>query len=167
MATGPVQILVIGFDKPEFSGAIREELERLREQDVVRLVDMIVVHKNADGSVERLQESNLSTEEAQELGATLGALIGIGMGGEEGAEIGAVLGAAATEDGHLLDENSWYVDDAIPPDSAAAIVLLEHRWALPLRETIRDANGFHLADAWVHPLDLVAIGVLAAEEVPA
>jgi uncharacterized membrane protein len=167
MATGPVQILVIGFDKPEFSGAIRGELERLRENDVVRLVDMVVVHKNADGSVERLQASDLSLEEAQELGATLGALVGLGMDGEEGAEIGAVLGAAATEDGHLLDENAWYVDDAIPPDSAAAIVLLEHRWAIPLREAVRDANGFHLADAWVHPIDLVALGVLAAEEVPA
>jgi len=56
------------------------------------------------------------------------------------------------------------VDDAIPPGTAAAVAILEHRWAIPLREAIRDAGGFHLADAWIHPADLVAIGMLAAEE---
>ena len=55
----------------------------------------------------------------------------------------------------------------IPNDSAAAIILLEHRWAIPLRDAIRGANGFHIADDWVHPLDLVAIGLLAAEEAEA
>lgn len=167
MTTGPVQILVIGFDQPEFRGAIRDELERLREQDVVRLVDLLVVRKNADGSVERMQHSDLSTGEAQELGGTIGALVGFGAAGEEGGEIGAVLGAEAGEDGHLLDANAWYVDDAIPPDSAAAIVLLEHRWAIGLRDAVRGAGGFHLADAWLHPVDLVAAGLLAAEEAPA
>ena len=167
MTTGPVQILVIGFDQPEFRGAIRDELERLREHDVVRLVDLLVVRKNADGSVERMQHSDLSADEAQELGATIGALVGLGAAGEEGGEVGALLGAEATEDGHLLNENAWYIDDAIPPDSAAAIALLEHRWAIGLRDAVREAGGFHLADAWVHPADLVAIGVLAAEEVPA
>ena len=73
-----------------------------------------------------------------------------------------MLGAAAAEEDSTLD--SWYVDDAIPPNTAAAIALIEHRWALPLREKIRAANGFHLADAWIHPADLVAIGMLAAEE---
>jgi hypothetical protein len=64
----------------------------------------------------------------------------------------------------VLGENSWYVDDAIPPGTAAAIALIEHRWAIPLREAIQDAGGFHLADAWVHPMDLVAVGLLANEE---
>ena len=59
-----------------------------------------------------------------------------------------------------------YVDDAIPNGSAAAVALLEHRWATALRDTIRDA-GFHLADAWVHPADLIAVGLIAAEEAAA
>jgi uncharacterized membrane protein len=165
MSFGPVQILVIGFDEPEFRGVIREELERLRTNEVVRLIDLLVVRKRPDGVVERMQHSDLSTEEAQEFGALVGALIGFGADGEEGGEIGAILGAAATEDGHVLDpERSWYIDDAIPPDSAAAIVLLEHRWAIGLRDAVRDAGGFHLADAWVHPTDLVAIGELAGAE---
>jgi uncharacterized membrane protein len=166
MTMGPVQMLVIGFDDPKVTGAIRAELERLREADVVRLVDLLVVRKKEDGTVERLQQSDLSPEEAQELGAVVGALIGFGAAGEEGLEAGAVAGAEALADGHILDDatESWFVDDAIPPGTAAAIALIEHRWAIGLRDAIREANGFPLAESWVHPLDLVAIGLLASEE---
>jgi uncharacterized membrane protein len=166
MALGPVQILVIGFDKPELTGKIAAELDRLREHDVVRLVDALVVMKDDEGNVERVQISDLSTEEAEEFGATIGALIGLGFGDEEHVEAGAVLGAMAGEDGHVLPE-SWYVDDAIPNGDAAAILLLEHRWAIPLRESIQSAGGSLLTDAWIHPTDLVAIGLLASEEAAA
>lgn len=165
MSFGPVQILVIGFDDPEFTGAIRAELERLREHDVVRLIDLIVVRKDEDGNIERLQQSDLTQDEAMEFGAIVGALVGVGADAEEGAEAGAVLGAAAMEGGHVFDNaDTWYVDDAIPPGSAAAIALLDHRWAIGLRDAIREAGGFHLADAWVHPADLIAIGAASAEE---
>lgn len=166
MPIGPVQILVLGFDEPEFTGKIRDELARLRDLDVVRLIDALVVAKDADGNIERRQVSDLTIEEAEEFGATVGALIGLGFGDEEHVEAAAVLGAIAGEDGHVLPE-SWYVDDAIPNDSAAVIALLEHRWAIPLRETIQSAGGMLLADAWVHPTDLVAIGLLASEEAAA
>jgi uncharacterized membrane protein len=162
MAFGPVQILVIGFDHPEFKGDIRAELERLRDNDVVRLIDLIVVRKDDEGNIEKLQQSDLSQDELEDFGAIVGALIGVGAAGDEGATEGAVLGAAAMEDGHVFDaENTWYVDDAIPPGTAAAVALLEHRWAIGLRDAIQNAGGFHLADAWIHPADLVAIGATA------
>jgi uncharacterized membrane protein len=165
MSFGPVQILVIGFGDAEFTGTIRAELERLREHDVVRLIDLIVVRKDEDGNIERLQQSDLTQDEAMEFGAIVGALIGVGADAEEGAEAGAVLGAAAMEGGHVFDNaDTWYVDDAIPPGSAAAIALLDHRWAIGLRDAIREAGGFHLADAWVHPADLIAIGAASAEQ---
>jgi uncharacterized membrane protein len=164
MSFGPVQILVIGFGDAEFTGTIRAELDRLREHDVVRLIDLIVVRKDEDGNIERLQQSDLSQDEAMEFGAIVGALVGVGADDKEGAEAGAVLGAAAMEGGHVFDAaDTWYVDDAIPPGSAAAIALLDHRWAIGLRDAIREAGGFHLADAWVHPADLIAIGAASAE----
>jgi uncharacterized membrane protein len=168
MALGPVQILVVGFVDAEFKGTIREELARLKENDIVRLIDLIAVRKDDDGNIERLQQSDMSEDELQEFGAIVGALIGFGAAGEEGAEAGAEAGAGAMDDGHVFDESQmWYVDEAIPPGTAAAIALLEHRWAIPLRNAIRDAGGFHVADAWIHPADLVAIGAATAEEVGA
>jgi uncharacterized membrane protein len=163
---GPVQLLVIGFDDPVFDGSIMAEVERLRENDVVRLIDVILVRKTAEGDLETIESRD--PEAAEEFGAMVGALIGVGAGGEEGATIGAVRGAEAAASGELLSEDDvWYLADAIPEGAAAAVALLEHRWAIPLRETIGRAGGFHLADAWVHPADLVAIGAAVAEEAAA
>jgi uncharacterized membrane protein len=159
MTIGPVQLLVVGFEGGEFKGEILAELERLRENDIVRLIDLVFVRKDDDGNVEKILPSDLSPEEAAAFGATVGALIGFGAAGEDGAGL-----AIEGEDDHVPDEEVWYVDDAIPNGTAAAVALLEHRWAIPLREGIRNAGGFHLADAWVHPADLVGIGILEAEE---
>jgi uncharacterized membrane protein len=163
---GPVQLLVIGFDDPVFDGSIMAEVERLRENDVVRLIDVIIVRKTADGDLETIETRD--PEAAEEFGAMVGALIGVGAAGEEGATIGAVRGAEAAAGGELLnDDEVWYLADAIPDGAAAAVALLEHRWAIGLRDTIGRAGGFHLADAWVHPADLVAIGMAVAEEAAA
>jgi hypothetical protein len=89
-------------------------------------------------------------------------LIGAGMGEEETVAAGLELGAAAGADGHVIDENEvWYLADAIPEGTSAAVALLEHMWAIPLRDKIIAAGGAVLADAWVHPADLIAVGAAA------
>jgi uncharacterized membrane protein len=166
MTIGPVQLLVVGFEgEREFTGEILAELHRLREHDIVRLIDLLAVRKDADGDVEAIQVSDLTEEQAEEFGAVVGALVGFGAAGEEGAEAGALAGAEALEDRHALDEkDAWYLADAIPDDSTAAVALLEHRWAIPLRDKILEAGGTVFADEWVHPSDLVAIGLAAAAD---
>lgn len=159
MTMGPVQILVIGYGADaNFTGAALDELKRLRQQDVVRVIDLLLVMKNDDGSIDKVEITD--AEELAELGALAGALIGFGAAGEEGAEVGALMGAeAALEQGSALDdEQVWYIADAIPAGSAAAIAVLEHRWAIPLRDAIRAAGGVPLADEWLHPEDLLAAG---------
>jgi len=160
MTLGPVQMLVVGFEGDHFTGEILAELKRLREQDVIRLIDLMFVKKDEEGNVEARQLSDLGQEEAMEFGAIVGALIGFGAGGEEEARRAAVVGATELEDGHVFDDDDvWYVTDAIPNGTAAAIALMEHRWAIPLRDAIGRAHGVTLADEWVHAKDLVAIGV--------
>ena len=138
MAIGPVQLIVLGFSHPEFHGEIIAELERLRESDTVRVIDALAVHKDADGEIGVQHLSNLSKEEAVELGSKVGALIGLGIEGEEGMAAGAEAGAEATADGVSVfsDEEAWDVLEDIPNDSAAALILLEHHWAVPLRDAI-------------------------------
>src|SRR5262245_63114783 len=167
MAIGPVQLLVIGFDQPEFHGEIVAELEKLRATDTVRVIDALAVHKDADGEIEVMHLSNLTKDEAIELGSKVAALIGLGIEGEEGLEAGAEVGAqlAAEEGIHVFsDEDAWDVIEDIPNDSAAALLLIEHHWAVPLRDAIVRAGGFRLADGFISPLDLVAIGLATAEE---
>jgi uncharacterized membrane protein len=166
MAIGPVQLIVLGFDHPNFHGEIIAELERLRESDTVRVIDALAVYKDAEGELEVEHLSNLSKDEAIELGSKVGALIGLGIDGEEGFAAGAAAGAAAGEDGVEVfsEEDAWDVVEEIPNDSAAALVLIEHHWAIPLRDAIARAGGFRISDGFISPLDLVEIGLVSAEE---
>jgi uncharacterized membrane protein len=166
MAIGPVQLIVLGFSHPEFHGEIIAELDRLKESDTVRVIDALAVYKDADGEMEVKHLSNLSTEEAIELGSKVGALVGLGIEGEEGMVAGAEAGAEAGADGISVfsDEEGWDVLEEIPNDSAAALVLLEHHWAVPLRDAIARAGGFRISDGFISPLDLVEIGLMTGEE---
>jgi uncharacterized membrane protein len=166
MAIGPVQLIVLGFTHPDFHGEIIAELERLRESDTVRVIDALAVYKDAAGEVEVEHLSNLSQDEAIELGSKVGALVGLGIEGEEGAVVGAEAGAEAAADGmRVFDEEAeWDVIEDIPNDSAAALVLLEHHWAVPLRDAIARAGGFRISDGFISPLDLVGIGLMTGEE---
>ena len=166
MAIGPVQLIALGFSHPDFHGEIIAELERLRESDTVRVIDSLAVYKDADGELEVEHLSNLSQDEAIELGTKIGALIGLGIEGEAGVEAGALAGAEAAAGGLevFTDEDAWDVLEDIPNDSAAALILLEHHWAVPLRDAIARAGGFRISDGFISPLDLVEIGLLSAEE---
>jgi uncharacterized membrane protein len=157
---GPVQVLVVAFSEGRFDGRVLAELRRLREGDAVRLLDLAFVARDADGGVTRFEGGDLTAAEAVELGALAGALVGVGAGGEDDAVDGPEIGAAtAATNGTLLGgRDVWFLADAIPTGTAAAIVLLEHRWAMPLRAAIEAAGGHTLDDAWVHPRDLIAIG---------
>ena len=164
MTIGPVQLLVVSFDEPNFTGEIVEELRRLRESDVIRLIDAVVVQKDEAGDLAAVQWSDLSIDEAEGMGAVVGALIGLGLAGEDGMEVGAALGMEAGSDGHLIDEAQvWNVADSIPNGSAAALALIEHLWAAPLRDAIARAGGVASGE-WIHPLDLVEIGLAEASE---
>ena len=158
MAIGPVQLIALGFPHPEFHGEIIAELERLRESDTVRVIDSLAVYKDDDGELEIMHLSNLSRDEAIELGTVIGALIGLGVEGEEGAEAGA--------EGlnPLGDVEGWDVLEDIPNGSAAALILLEHHWAVGLRDAVMRAGGFRLSDGFISPLDLIEVGLISAEE---
>ena len=151
MAIGPVQLIVLGFKNPDFHGEIIAELERLRDSDTVRVIDSLAVYKDAFGEREVEHLSNLSEREAIELGSKVGALVGLGIAGEEGAEAGATEGAEEVADAggvHIFTEQEeWDVLEDIPNNSAAAPALLEHHWAVPLRDAIARAAGSASATA--------------------
>ena len=144
MSIGPVQLIVLGFEHPEFHGEIIEELERLRESDTVRVIDALAVHKDADGEIEVAHLSNLSRDEAVEMGSTIGALIGLGIEGEEGLEEGAIAGAQAAADGISAfdEEEAWDIIEEIPNDPPPRLPLISPPWGGPPLNAIARAGGF-------------------------
>lgn len=142
---GPVQLLVVGFDRPDFDGAALAEFERLRGGDAVRLLDVLVIHRDADGAITRLDHPDVAAD--GQSGALLEALIGLGAASDDAAADGPDA------------EPRWSLDELIPDDSAAALALVEHRWAIGARDAIRATGGSAVADAWIHPDDLATAGL--------
>ena len=132
--TGPVQVLVVGFEAPSFSGEVLAELTRLREQGVVALVDVLLVERGEDGTFETLEPPPGSDPD---LGQIAAAVLG---GGEE----------------TRVDEagETWSLADAVPPGGVAAIALIEHLWAEPLVAAIGRAGGRPLSELWLPAGDL-------------
>jgi hypothetical protein len=147
--SGPLQILVVGFNDLKLESEIAAELKRLRSVEVVRLVDVVVVAKSKNGELVPVKAGELSQGESAKFGAIVGALVGLDDDDQPGApseDTGEVLG-------FLGDDHSWSVPDAIPAGNMAVVALLEHRWVIPLRDAVTRAGGSTLADAWVHPDD--------------
>ena len=137
---GPVQMLVVGFEGDHFTGEILRELQRLTEHDVIRLIDLLVVRRDENGTVETLKAHD-----------------------SDGDIVGELIGLDAEQEDPTIDEDeAIVVADAIAPGSAAGIALIEHRWAVGLRGAVERANGTTLVDAWVHPEDLSSAGVRSA-----
>jgi uncharacterized membrane protein len=165
-----VQLLVIGFEQPDFTGQINAELARLTKSGAVRVIDAIAVQKTDDGTVNVMRGTSLSPDQVKDAGAVIGGLIGLGVAAgdgtdmQAGAKAGARAGADAVEDGHLF--SGARVPDLaaeMEPGTAAAVVLLEHVWAAPLRDAVADAGGFAVANTFIRPSDLVAGGYAAAQ----
>ena len=166
MTVGPVQLLVLGFEKPAFRGEVLAELERLRESDIVRVVDGLAVYKDAAGSVTSMEIGQLNADENAEFGALVGALTGLGAAGDEGMSAGAKAGANAGAQGRLLPRSEIVeVLSALPTESAAALLLIEHRWAIPLREALLRVGGSIVQNTWVSAADLDSLGIASRQDV--
>jgi uncharacterized membrane protein len=159
MERGPVQVVVVGFADEEFAGEVLPELRRLRGGTMIRLLDVIFVSKDEDGYMTTMDVHHVAEGEWSEFGETVGALIGFGAREEGGLLVGADAGAADGGRGSDSSE-AWAISDAIPAGSYAAVALIEHPWAIPLRGAIVRGGGFALEDTWLHPADLIAVGAV-------
>jgi hypothetical protein len=141
----PVQVVVVGFDRPVFSGEILAEFTRLQAAGIVRLVDLLLVARAADGTLETLDTPG-------DFGRLAAALLGRPDGSAEDPD----------EDGgpDSTGAQAWSLADAVPPGSAAAVALIEHVWAGPLKAAIDRAGGTPLEETWLAPSDLALLDSL-------
>jgi hypothetical protein len=141
--TAPVQLLVIGLDEPTFSGDVRTELELLQEAGVVRVLDVVLVRRDADGALTTL-------EPPEDAPAGLGQLAT------------AFLARPAVDASEQADapHATWSLADAVPAGTTAAVAFLEHLWAGPLRAALQQGGGTPLEEAWLSVDDLDVLNKL-------
>lgn len=160
MTIGPIQAFVIGFpDNDMFEGRIAEELMRLSDNGEIRIIDAVFLMREGD-DVAVLEVSDLDDDQRAELRGAVGALVGLGLAGADGAAAGAELGASAGADAPTAAEvvAAGLLED-LPDGTSALVLAIEHLWAVPLRDAVRDAGGLVLAQRSVTLEDLVVLGM--------
>ncbi len=156
---GPIQMLTLAFPGNRFKGEILPELDRLKGEGIVRIIDMLVVRKDPQGHAMVTTASDLDFAEATALGSYFGALAGFAAGGPEGFDRGALAGAAELADGHVFDEDDIFrVTQALDPDTTAVMILLEHTWARSLLDAVARASGIELMNEWIGHESVLTMG---------
>ena len=165
MTIGPIQAFVIGFPTNDlFEGRIAGELERLSDSGQIRIIDAVFVMREGD-DLALLSVSDLDDEQRAELRTTVAALIGLGAAGVDGAIAGAELGASADPDAPGIAERlAEGLLDELPDGTSALVLAIEHMWAVPLRDAVRDAGGILFGHRMVTAEDLIALGVDLADD---
>ena len=136
---GPVDYLVVGFPagKADFSGAMADELRKLIDSGTVRVLDLVIVTKAEDGTVEAAELRDHDESEVGEL-RSLEAELSLMLALEDVERVGADL----------------------EPGSTAAVLVWENTWAGPLASAIRHSGGELIANGRIPTQAIIA----AAEE---
>jgi hypothetical protein len=174
MQIGPVQLVIVGFDNDDnFRGQIMRELDAVRGRRVIKLIDLLFIHKDDAGKVTVTTDSDATQAELTEYGVALRRLMGLEVAGANGSDGGATSTASPTSgeqstaqpsaqqasapqsNGHAAANHAGAfgvtpadvqaIVDQIPPGTAVAAALFEHVWAANLSEAIRSAGGHLLA----------------------
>jgi hypothetical protein len=132
---GPVDYLVVRFpeDKANFSGQMATQLKALIDNKTVRVLDLVILTKAADGSIEAAELRDVDDSELGELRG-LERDLAVLMAEEDVEEIGG-----------LLD-----------PASAAAVLVYENSWAAPFASSIRKSGGELVAAGRIPTQALIA-----------
>ena len=165
MTIGPIQAFVIGFpDNDALEGRIADELARLSDVGQVRIIDAVFVMREGDDVVV-LSVSDLDDDQRADFRAAVGALVGLGVAGSEGAVLGSALGASIDADAPTASESiaRRLVDD-LPDGSSALVLAIEHLWAVPLRDAVREAGGVVIAHRSLTIEDLIAFGMAIGDQ---
>ena len=115
---GPVEYLVIAFPGNRFKGEIVPAVAELVDNDIVRIIDVAFIKKDASGNTTMFEYDVLDD------------VLAFGFADVDG-EAGGVLN----------DEDLELAAEALEPDSSAALIVWEHRWAARVAQAIRDAGG--------------------------
>jgi Family of unknown function (DUF6325) len=132
---GPVDYLVVEFpaDKANFSGEMAAELTSLVDRDLVRVLDLVILRKDPDGSVEAAELHDVDESNVGELRALEADL--------------AML---------LAEEDVEEIGKALEPGSIAAVLVYENSWAGPFASSIRRSGGQLVANGRIPTQALLA-----------
>lgn len=172
MPFGPLQFVVLGVRGEEQQQAVGKSLRTLTERGAIRVIDMVYVTKQDDGTWTPTRVTGITEEERKRFGKVAGALIGLGYGGIEGARAGAEY-AETTERGELLSlfaqheygenlqeikEHLRDIAQDLPTGATVAVALIEHQWMPKFKKELAEKGIFVLGSGMIRPRSLIMLG---------
>ena len=138
---GPVDYLVVEFpaDRANFSGEMADQLSALAKSGTIRVLDLLFLKKNPDGSVEGFESHEFEDSE-------------VGQLRELEAELALLL----------AEEDVEAIGAALEPDSYAAVLIFENVWAAPFAAAVRRSGGQLVASGRI-PIQALATALEAEE----
>jgi hypothetical protein len=138
---GPVDYLVVEFpaDRANFKGEIAAELTALIDRGLVRVLDLILLKKEADGSVEGFETHDFGD-----------------------GDLAEVLGLETELALLLAEEDVKAIGEAMEPGTVAAVLVWENIWAAPFGSAVRRAGGQLVAEGRI-PTQALAAAIEADE----
>lgn len=131
MSHGPVQYFVFAFPGNQFKGGIVPALADVVAEGTIRIMDIVFVEKQADGTTLTMEINDLEDE-----------------------EFNAFAGIVEVAEGLLSDDDILELVAGMPPNHSATLLAFEHVWATQLADAIRSANGQVIAQGFV-PREIV------------
>src|SRR5438270_2866407 len=136
---GPLQVIAVSFSPgSDFQARVLAEVDRLQGRGVLRLLDVIFVAKNEDGTLERV----VVGREDDDLGALLSSILPLGGGG-----VVEPTGDAGSSSSAMSD--AWALAESLLPGTALALLLVEHGWAQALFEAVSESGGALLGEGFL------------------
>jgi uncharacterized membrane protein len=123
-AIGPVELLVVAFPGSQFKGEIVPALKELVDNGTIRILDMVFIAKELDGTVGKLELADIS---------------------DPGLLVYQELSATEALEAFVSDDDLDEAADLLEPGDSAALLVWEDLWAIRFRDAIRNANGEILA----------------------
>lgn len=131
---GPVDYVAIGFKGNKFNGEIVRELNKVVEDKLIRVIDLLFVMKDVNGDVAVIELENMPED------------VKIAFSAEKD-----------DIEGLLSEEDALQIANDLEANSSAGILVFEHLWAKGFKQAVINANGILLAEGRIHPEDVEAV----------
>ena len=165
MTIGPLQIVLILLDDRKQSVPISKELLAVRKQGIIRLVDLLYVAREQDGTLRSKEVSDLSEVEKVEYGVMIRGLLEMRAAENTDASVNALAEKfdLTGSDFGLSKSDIPKIAERISTGGSALLALFEHTWAISLKEAVIKSGGEVVAQGLLSPSAL-AIGGTTLEE---
>ena len=169
MTIGPLQVILINLEDRKQVRPISQELTAVRKKGIIRLVDMLYVAKDLDGTLHTKEYSDLDQAEKVTYGTILKGLLGMRAAYTSGGDVGKIANALSLTEGDfgLTNAQVQNIAAGVPDGGSAIMVLFEHAWAVDLKEAVINAGGEVVAQGLLDPKALAVGGTTLAEAMAA